>query len=60
MVSAARSGAGSVGPEEQTLDAVYHDTEDPRLAQIEVTLRRRSGGHDAGWHLTLPADRAGR
>ncbi|MEU2966196.1 CYTH and CHAD domain-containing protein [Streptomyces ardesiacus] len=40
------------GPEE--LDAVYHDTADLRLARSSVTLRRRTGGPDAGWHLKLP------
>ncbi|WP_395570556.1 CHAD domain-containing protein [Streptomyces sp. BK79] len=40
------------GPEE--LDAVYHDTADLRLAGASVTLRRRTGGPDAGWHLKLP------
>ena len=39
-----------VGPEEQTLEAVYFDTEDLGLARAGVTLRRRLGGHDAGWH----------
>ncbi|MFC8083534.1 CHAD domain-containing protein [Streptomyces sp. NPDC057340] len=43
----------SAGDEE--LDAVYHDTEDLRLAGSSVTLRRRTGGPDAGWHLKLPA-----
>ncbi|CAL9667757.1 CHAD domain-containing protein [Streptomyces sp. enrichment culture] len=36
------------------LDAVYHDTADLRLAGASVTLRRRTGGPDAGWHLKLP------
>ncbi|MEU2245697.1 CYTH and CHAD domain-containing protein [Streptomyces sp. NPDC019224] len=36
------------------LDAVYYDTEDLRLAAGDVTLRRRTGGSDAGWHLKLP------
>ncbi|MEB8342951.1 CYTH and CHAD domain-containing protein [Streptomyces endophyticus] len=36
------------------LDAVYYDTEDQRLATDRITLRRRSGGDDAGWHLKLP------
>lgn len=44
----------SVGPEEQTLEALYFDTADLRLAQAGVTLRRRRGGHDAGWHVKLP------
>ncbi|MFV0129910.1 CHAD domain-containing protein [Streptomyces sp. HMX112] len=36
------------------LDAVYYDTADLRLAAAGVTLRRRTGGADAGWHLKLP------
>ncbi|WP_328538759.1 CYTH and CHAD domain-containing protein [Streptomyces sp. NBC_00344] len=36
------------------LDAVYYDTADQRLAAGDVTLRRRTGGGDAGWHLKLP------
>ncbi|MEV6262162.1 CYTH and CHAD domain-containing protein [Streptomyces sp. NPDC051784] len=36
------------------LDAVYYDTEDLRLAAHSLTLRRRTGGDDAGWHLKLP------
>lgn len=36
------------------LDAVYYDTPDRRLAAAGLTLRRRTGGHDAGWHLKLP------
>ncbi len=43
------------GPQEHRLEAVYHDTADLRLARSRVTLRRRSGGTDAGWHLKLPA-----
>ncbi|NBQ43136.1 MAG: CYTH domain-containing protein, partial [Mycobacteriaceae bacterium] len=35
----------------QSLDAVYFDTADHALAARRVTLRRRSGGADAGWHL---------
>jgi CHAD domain-containing protein len=42
-------------PAEHRLDATYYDTPDLRLAQHRVTLRRRSGGHDAGWHLKRPA-----
>src|SRR3984885_14946728 len=37
------------------LVAVYYDTADLRLLRAGITLRRRSGGHDAGWHLKLPA-----
>ncbi|MEU9381792.1 CYTH domain-containing protein, partial [Streptomyces sp. NPDC048279] len=36
------------------LDATYHDTSDLRLASARVTLRHRTGGTDAGWHLKLP------
>ncbi|WP_149183118.1 CYTH and CHAD domain-containing protein [Streptomyces sp. TRM49041] len=36
------------------LDAVYYDTPDLRLAAHSLTLRRRTGGGDAGWHLKLP------
>jgi len=39
----------------QTLDAVYFDTPDRDLAANRITLRRRTGGPDAGWHLKLPA-----
>ncbi len=39
----------------QTLDAVYFDTAGHDLATHRVTLRRRTGGPDAGWHLKLPA-----
>lgn len=36
------------------LDAVYYDTADERLAKASMTLRRRTGGSDAGWHLKVP------
>lgn len=36
------------------LDAVYLDTFDHALAARGITLRRRTGGGDAGWHLKLP------
>ncbi|MYT69691.1 MULTISPECIES: CYTH and CHAD domain-containing protein [unclassified Streptomyces] len=36
------------------LDAVYYDTADQRLAADHITLRRRTGGDDAGWHLKIP------
>ena len=41
------------------LRAVYHDTDDRALLGARVTLRRRTGGGDEGWHLKLPGD-AGR
>lgn len=39
----------------QNLDAMYFDTAAHDLAANRVTLRRRTGGNDAGWHLKLPA-----
>ncbi len=39
----------------QHLEAVYFDTPGHDLAAHRVTLRRRTGGSDAGWHLKLPA-----
>jgi CHAD domain-containing protein len=43
-------------PAEHQLEAGYFDTADLRLFRARVTLRRRTGGPDAGWHLKLPAD----
>jgi hypothetical protein len=42
------------GPETFRLDATYYDTADLALHRHEVTLRRRTGGPDEGWHLKLP------
>ncbi len=41
------------------LVAVYYDTDALDLATNRITLRRRTGGKDDGWHLKLPdgADR---
>jgi len=39
----------------QLLEAVYYDTPGRDLAARRVTLRRRTGGPDDGWHLKLPA-----
>ncbi|MFC4122179.1 CYTH and CHAD domain-containing protein [Nonomuraea zeae] len=46
--------ADVVGPKGYQLVALYFDTPDLRLAARGVTLRRRRGGSDAGWHLKLP------
>jgi CHAD domain-containing protein len=48
------------GPRAERLAASYFDTGDLRLARHGVTLRRRSGGADAGWHLRLPVARGTR
>jgi CHAD domain-containing protein len=58
---AGAAGIAQVGnPEIHDLDATYFDTEDLRLMKNRRTLRRRSGGHDAGWHLKTPGDGDGR
>lgn len=38
---------------------VYYDTSDLRLFRWGITLRRRAGGPDEGWHLKLPVQGAG-
>ena len=53
--------SGSATQPTQWLEALYYDTADLDLARHRVTLRRRTGGADEGWHLKLPgsADIAG-
>lgn len=48
------SGQTVSEPEVRNLVANYFDTSDLRLAAAPVTLRRRAGGPDEGWHLKLP------
>ncbi|MFG1906460.1 CHAD domain-containing protein [Kribbella sp. NPDC048928] len=48
-------GVASVAqPVELHLEAVYYDTADLDLAAHKVTLRRRTGGEDDGWHVKFP------
>jgi hypothetical protein len=48
-------GVSAVGqPAELELVAVYFDTPGLDLARNGITLRRRTGGDDAGWHLKVP------
>ena len=47
--------AAVTGPRTYRLRAVYFDTPDFSLLKAKITLRRRTGGEDAGWHLKLPA-----
>jgi CYTH domain len=47
--------AAVTGPRTYRLRAVYFDTPGVSLATAKITLRRRTGGTDAGWHLKLPA-----
>ncbi len=48
------AGLGVTEPAVQHLAASYYDTPGLALAAAGVTLRRRTGGADAGWHLKLP------
>src|SRR5580693_966616 len=48
-------GSGVTEPEVRLLAAHYFDTSDLRLIAAKITLRRRTGGPDEGWHLKLPA-----
>ncbi len=43
-------------PVTSVLSASYLDTDDLRLARWKVSLRRREGGSDEGWHLKLPVE----
>lgn len=45
---------------EYELSAIYYDTRDLRLTRSKITLRRRTGGKDDGWHLKLPDAGGGR
>ncbi|GAA4801449.1 CYTH and CHAD domain-containing protein [Streptomyces ziwulingensis] len=53
-LTAVPGAASVVGKGVTHLDATYYDTADERLAAGGITLRRRTGGHDSGWHLKLP------
>src|SRR5664280_1628947 len=54
-LAAAVPGIAAVDePRTVELTASYYDTADLRLARDGITLRRRTGGDDAGWHLKLP------
>ena len=53
-LSGLADGVTVTEPEVRLLVASYFDTRDLRLAAAGITLRRRTGGTDAGWHLKLP------
>ncbi|MFE1645372.1 CYTH domain-containing protein [Microbacterium sp. P01] len=54
-------GVFAVGdPEERDLDAQYLDTAELALGRAGYALRRRTGGHDAGWHVKGPVVGGGR
>ncbi|MFT4043467.1 MAG: CYTH and CHAD domain-containing protein [Gordonia sp. (in: high G+C Gram-positive bacteria)] len=48
--------ASATPPETFALEATYFDTENLDLATNRITLRRRRGGHDEGWHLKRPSN----
>ena len=52
---AALPGVTAAAPVVHRLAATYFDTPGDRLATNKITLRRRTGGTDEGWHLKLPA-----
>ncbi|TWD81167.1 CHAD domain-containing protein [Kribbella amoyensis] len=47
-------------PVELDLEAVYYDTAELDLVANKVTLRRRTGGEDDGWHVKLPVSKGER
>ena len=49
------AGISADAPVLYHLSATYYDTPDQRLAASKITLRRRTGGTDEGWHLKLPS-----
>jgi inorganic triphosphatase YgiF len=53
--AAVTAGVTAAAPVLHHLSATYFDTADGRLQAAKITLRRRTGGTDAGWHLKLPA-----
>ena len=55
--TAVMAGVTAAAPILHHLSATYFDTADGRLQAAKITLRRRTGGSDAGWHLKLPAGR---
>jgi CHAD domain-containing protein len=50
-------GVERVQTQDIELDATYFDTDSLDLAAAGITLRRRTGGDDEGWHLKLPSKR---
>ena len=47
-------GRRTAAPKRIYLSATYFDTDDLDLIRHKITLRRRVGGDDEGWHLKLP------
>lgn len=57
-------GAGPISSHDAAevyeLDATYFDTAGLDLARRHIAVRRREGGHDAGWHIKWPPADEGR
>ncbi len=47
-------GVANVRSSTFELNATYFDTDALALLGARITLRRREGGNDAGWHLKMP------
>jgi CHAD domain-containing protein len=59
-LDSALPGVSSVETTTMEMEAMYFDTADLRLARRKMTLRRRTGGSDQGWHLKLPVGKGER
>jgi inorganic triphosphatase YgiF len=53
-LSSLEGRAKVAGRQRYYLSATYFDTEELDLIKNRITLRRRVGGPDEGWHLKLP------
>ena len=53
-VERSTGGRAVTGPEQVELEATYFDTAGLDLVGAGITLRRRVGGEDEGWHVKLP------
>jgi inorganic triphosphatase YgiF len=53
-LSGLEAGLKVTGRQRYYLSATYYDTEELDLIRNKITLRRRVGGPDEGWHLKLP------
>ena len=52
-LSRSQPDGGAVDASTDELQATYFDTPQNTLQRLGVTLRRRTGGTDAGWHLKV-------
>jgi CHAD domain-containing protein len=56
--SAVTPAGGSVRSQLVRMSSTYFDTHEHDLLRSGITLRRRTGDVDAGWHLKVPSDDA--